>query len=187
MSAWPTAVTRLTSAIIRLGMLPKAASALVVFSSLVHGCDWRPVEQASVSPERLRTTDATTHEGLRLIYVPAYEYAVVHAGTKIRLTTTLTIHNVSRTTRVTVHSVDYYNSAGTLVQDCLHQPRDLGPFETLEVVVDDGETSGGISASFLVGWDGAGAAHGPLVEALMVGNSGSGAVTFTTRGVAVVP
>jgi len=127
--------------------------------------------------------DAAKDRSVRLLYVPAYAYAVDQSG-RTTLATTLTVHNTTFE-NVTVHSVDYYDSAGILVQKQLDAPRELGPLEAIEFHQEAKGPSEGAGANFLVGWTGPTGSSPPLAEALMVGHQGAGRLTFTSRGVEV--
>ena len=131
-----------------------------------------------------RTIRDAAHDGPgRLIYVPAYIYAVDHTG-RTPLTTTLTIHNTTFDA-VTIHAVEYYDAAGALAGRQLDQPRELGPLETIEFHQQADGIEGKTGANFLIRWSGSPGNPPPLVEALMVGHQGTGRLTFTSRGVEV--
>jgi len=127
--------------------------------------------------------DAAKDRSVRLLYIPAYAYAVDQSG-RTTLATTLTVHNTTFE-KVTVHSVDYYDSAGVLVQKQLDSPRELGPLEAIEFHQKAEGSNEGSGANFLVGWTGPAGSPPPLAEALMVGHQGAGRLTFTSRGVEV--
>lgn len=154
----------------------------VLLMALVSaGCDR---DRASTFPSAPSETiqDAVDDSSVRLIYVPAYTYALDQSD-RVPLTTTLIIHNVS-THEISIESVRYYDAAGALVSSQLDAPRQLAPLETLEFRQDPATVTGESGANFLVGWTGP-PEPAPLVEALMVGHQGAGRLTFTSRGVQV--
>ncbi len=122
--------------------------------------------------------------GDSLIYVPAYAYATPDGVRLVPLATTLTIHNVSAT-EVTIRSVEYHDSPGNAVRSYLRAPQVLNPLETTEFVVRPVEDAEGAGANFIVSYDAPDGSAAPLVEALMTGNTGSGWLSFTSRGVAM--
>lgn len=137
------------------------------------------------------TPESTAHtvdvdRGEALIYVPAYTYATPGGGRKIKLATTLTVHNISARTQVTLRSVEYHDAPGEKVKSYLSSPQVLQPLQTIEIVVNEPDEARGAGANFIVSYDAAEGSPTPLVEAVMVGNTGTGWLSFTSRGVAVV-
>lgn len=154
---------------------------LLCGAALSAGCDQNspPVTRESTA----QTGDVDRGEGL--IYVPAYTYATPGGGRKIKLATTLTVHNISARTQVTLRSVEYHDAPGEKVKSYLSSPQVLEPLQTTEFVVNEPDEAPGAGANFIVSFDPAEGAVPPLVEAVMVGNTGTGWLSFTSRGVAV--
>ncbi len=161
----------------------KAAVAISWFA-MALACDVSPAPESQVreAAPRMTLEDAVEEGRARLIYVPAYAYLYETSG-KLDLTTTLMVHNVSARA-IEIEYVRYYDAAGILVDQPLSAPRELGPLETLEFHHEPDPRAQGAGANFLVGWAGNGA-QAPLVEALMVGQQGSGRLSFVSRGVEV--
>lgn len=157
-------------------------AALPIAALWILACGAEPVSSPSGGVPSETIQDAVVEPGVRLIYVPAYTYAL-DQGNRVGLTTTLMIHNVSPR-KITIDSVRYYDAGGVLVRTLLDTPRTLGPLETLEFRQDPDSSIGGAGANFLVGWTGPNG-PAPLVEALMAGHQGTGRLTFTSRGVEV--
>lgn len=126
---------------------------------------------------------ASVPRGERFVYVPAYTYAVAATGQKTTLAATLTIHNAHSKSSMRIRSVEYHDSPGKTLSHYLDEPRVLKPLETLEFQVLEVDMSRGSGASFIVSYDPVDADGPPLVEAVMVGNTGSGWLAFTSRGV----
>ena len=167
----------------RLGL---GGMVLAVFVSLFAlGCEPEPEaapEPAALAVEPPTLQDAVRGAHRRLIYVPAYAYALDKVG-RVHLTTTLLIHNVSSES-VTIHSVRYYDAGGVLIDSKLDAPRRLAPLETVEFLHEPSPEAEGAGANFLVGWSGPDE-PAPLIEALMAGHQGAGRLTFSARGVPV--
>lgn len=147
------------------------------------GCDR---ESPPVTRESAAHTGAVDRGG-SLIYVPAYTYATPGGGRKIKLATTLTVHNVSAHGQVTLRSVEYHDAPGTKIRSYLASPQVLEPFETAEFVVNELDEAPGAGANFIVSYDVDDGVAPLLVEAVMVGNTGTGWLSFTSRGVSVEP
>ncbi len=117
------------------------------------------------------------------IYTPAY--ASIRAGSGragVRLATTLSIHNTSDTLALVLERIDYFDTAGTLVQAFLPRPVAVKPFATVEVYIPEEDTRGGSGANFLVRWSSAGPIAEPMVEAVMIGAVGNNSYSFVSQG-----
>ena len=119
------------------------------------------------------------------IYVPTYSRVYgAAAGAKklIELSTTLRIDNTSSTKPLVIERIEYYETAGKLVQSYLSEPLALRPFGTIEIVIPAEDESGGVAANFIVEWAGAGPMAEPLVEAVMIGSQGDTSYSFVSPG-----
>lgn len=159
--------------------------AVVLATSLLGfgacGCDERYESRATPSTVQ----PAAKSRGRQVMYVPAYTFVAARSRLRASLATTLTIHNVHLTQSLKVHSVEYHDSPGKVLRNYLSEPRTLKPLETLEFLVSDVNPERGAGASFLVSYDATDTNAPPLVEAVMVGNTGSGWLAFASRGVVV--
>jgi hypothetical protein len=121
----------------------------------------------------------------RTVYVPVY--SSIDVGLQVRqniiqLAATVSIRNVSAQYPIVLNFVRYYDSAGALVRQYLSEPAELGPLATVEFVVPRLDTTGGPGANFLVQWVGPSDADEPLIEAVMIGQSGNAGISFTSPG-----
>ena len=121
----------------------------------------------------------------RTVYVPVY--SSIYIGLDIRrklieLAATVSIRNVSAQHPVILNFVRYYDSAGKLVRAYLTEPGELGPLATVEFVIQRVDTAGGPGANFLVQWVGQPEVDEPLIEAVMIGQSGNAGISFTSAG-----
>ena len=71
---------------------------------------------------------------------------------------------------------------GKKVRDYLEKPSALPPLGSVEFVIQRSDTAGGPGANFLIRWDGPANVDQPLIEAVMLGQSGNAGVSFTSRG-----
>jgi hypothetical protein len=147
------------------------------------GCD----RSSPLVTRESTASTGTLDRGGSLIYVPAYTYATPGGGRKIKLATTLTIHNVSSRSRIALRSVEYHDAPGTKIMSYLPSPQVLEPLQTAEFVVNEPDDAPGAGANFIVSYDVTEGVAPPLVEAVMVGNAGTGWLSFTSRGVPVEP
>jgi hypothetical protein len=119
------------------------------------------------------------------IYVPAYSrvYGATTGTSKlIEFSTTLRIDNTSSSKPLVIERIEYYNTAGKLVQSYLKEPVALRPFGTIEVVIPAEDVRGGPASNFLVTWSGAGPIAEPMVEAVMIGSQDNTSYSFISAG-----
>ena len=119
------------------------------------------------------------------IYVPAYSrvYGATPGDRKlIELSTTLRIDNTSATKALVLERVEYFDTAGKLVQSYLSEPMALKPFGTIEIVIPAEDDRGGVAANFIVEWAGNGPIAEPLVEAVMIGSQDNTSFSFVSPG-----
>ena len=122
------------------------------------------------------------------VYVPVY--SSIYTGLDIRqkiieLAATVSIRNVSPQYPVILNFVRYYDSGGKLVREYVKEPVELGPLGTVEFVIQRVDTAGGPGANFLVQWVGQADVDEPLIEAVMIGQSGNAGISFTSTGRAI--
>jgi hypothetical protein len=119
------------------------------------------------------------------VYVPAYSrvYGASSGAHKlIEFSTTLRIDNTSGTKPLVIERIEYYDTAGRLVQSYLTAPVALRPFGSIELVIPAEDVRGGAAANFIIAWAGAGPMAEPLVEAVMIGSQDNTSYSFVSPG-----
>jgi hypothetical protein len=116
------------------------------------------------------------------VYVPIYSHVYYHSGRPYLLEATLSIRNTDSRNPAYVDSVRYYNTKGELVKIEVDSPIRLDPLETIEFLVEVQDTVGGSGANFIVEWFAVQQINQPLIEAVMVGATGTQGVAFTSTG-----
>ena len=104
-------------------------------------------------------------------------------GRTYHLTATVSMRNISSTDSVFILHADYYNTKGDLIRNYLNHPVFIQPLETIEIVIDEADETGGTGANFLVEWATRSQVHEPLLEAVMISTTGQQGLSFTTQGV----
>lgn len=132
-----------------------------------------------ISPAQLE------HLTTRTVYVPVY--SSIYWGIDIKqqmvdLAATVGIRNVSKRRPLVVRSVRYYDSAGKLLRDYVDVPSELAPLATVEFVIQQNDRAGGPGANFVIEWAGPQEMNEPIIEAVMVGQSGNAGISFTSSG-----
>ncbi|MEM9728749.1 MAG: DUF3124 domain-containing protein [Myxococcota bacterium] len=119
----------------------------------------------------------------RSVYVPVYSHIYYDGGRPYSLETTLSIRNIDTEDPLYVRTVAYYDTNGALSTKLLDQLIALRPLQTIEFLVERKDATGGSGANFVVDW---GAANrqtaSPFIEAVMVGRSGTNAISFVSPG-----
>lgn len=121
------------------------------------------------------------------LYVPCYSHIYYHGGAPFPLETTLSIRNIDRDQPVFITAINYYDTDGKLVKAYLDQPVRLTPFQTIEFLVEEKDSSGGSGANFLVTWTAGEGVNQPLVETVMIGTSGPRAIAFCRTATEILP
>ncbi len=121
----------------------------------------------------------------RRVYVAVY--SSIYLGLEfeplmVNLAATVSVRNVSDTHPLVLTHARYYDSAGKAVRDYLTGPGELAPMATVEYLVKRDDTAGGPGANFVIEWAGPKDMDDPIVEAVMIGQSGHAGFSFTSTG-----
>lgn len=117
------------------------------------------------------------------LYVPVYSSIAAGSGaTRIDMTATLSLRNLSSRHAVTLERVEYRDTAGALVRAYLKAPLAVAPLAGYEVVIADKDLAGGTGAKFLIDWSAPAGAPAPLAEAVMIGSVGATSYSFVSVG-----
>lgn len=128
-----------------------------------------------VDPAKLRVHQA--------VYVPAYSHIYYDGGRPYLLEITLSIRNVDPNAPIYLSKADYYDTGGALSKSKIDRLIELKPLETIEFLIERHDVTGGSGANFIVEWHAADKrVHAPLIEAVMVGRSGTNAIAFVRKG-----
>ena len=119
------------------------------------------------------------------VYVPVYSSLYLGLDRRrqtVELTSTVSVRNVSTVHPIVIEWVRYYDSTGKRIRDYLQRPSSLPPLGSVEFVIQRSDTTGGPGANFLIRWNGSVGVDEPLIEAVMLGQSGSAGISFTSAG-----
>jgi hypothetical protein len=117
------------------------------------------------------------------IYTPAYASIRLGSGrAAMRLAATLSIHNSSESLPLVLERVDYFDTAGNLIQAALPRPIAVKPFATVEFYIPEDDLRGGSGANFVVTWSAQGPIAEPMAEAIMIGTIGNASYSFVSQG-----
>jgi hypothetical protein len=125
-------------------------------------------------------------ETKQTVYVPVY--SSIYHGDKDRefnLAVTVSIRNTDLQLPITIEFVDYYDTSGTIIMHYQLKAKTLKPLESVQYVVRESDTKGGIGANFIIRWRSAGPVSEPIIESVMIGTGGQQGISFTSRGVVI--
>jgi hypothetical protein len=141
----------------------------------------------STVEERLRPAVTVPSESVAsgTVYVPVYStlhLGVANRASTVDLAATVSVRNVSAAHPITLDWVRYYDSLGKHVRDYLDTASTLPPMGSVEFVIQRSDATGGPGANFLIRWHAVAVVDEPLVEAVMLGQSGGAGISFSSRG-----
>lgn len=117
------------------------------------------------------------------VYVPAYSSLIGSGGqAQLNLAVTLSVRNTSATLPLVVEHIDYYDTAGNLVERYVPATVAVKPLGVIEVLIATDDIRGGTAANFIVDWGATQPISEPVIEAVMVGSSGTRGFAFISPG-----
>lgn len=119
----------------------------------------------------------------RTVYVPVY--SLVYTGDRavpVNLASTLSIRNTDPKNSIRVDSAEYYSSTGQLIKKTLSKPLILAPLASTSIFIQERDTSGGFSTSFLVRWEADKDVSSPIIECVNIGAYSGLGISFVTMG-----
>jgi len=159
-----------------------------LFAGLFFGSQVRRSDAVhSSAAERLQVVETASSPSdiSATVYVPVYSSLYLGLDIKhpmIELAATVSVRNVSAVHPVVVEWVRYYDSSGKRIRDYLTKEAALPPLGSVEFVIQRADATGGPGANFLIHWRGPANVDAPIIEAVMLGESGSGGISFTSAG-----
>ncbi len=130
------------------------------------------------------------------IFVPVYSQLyfgdTIKGGQKeldrrrMRLSSTVVIHNVDPVHPIQVVSAVYFNHAGERLGQFLPQPITLGPLETTNFFIQKSDKLGGVGNKFIISWRSDVSVNPPSIENIMVNAGGTSALAVISVGREVV-
>ena len=117
------------------------------------------------------------------LYVPVYPSVRFLEGWLLDLAVTVSIRNTDPARPIRVEAVRYFGNDGGERGEPFAAPGVLGPMASAEVVIRQSELRGDVGANLVVEWRSTAPVAPPLVEAVMVGISGTQGFAFASRAV----
>jgi hypothetical protein len=98
------------------------------------------------------------------------------------LTVTVSMRNMNQKDTVFIHKAEYFDTQGKSIRSYFDKTIYLAPMETVEIVIDAADETGGTGANFIFDWSLSPEADEPLFEAVMISTSGKQGLSFVTQG-----
>ncbi len=121
------------------------------------------------------------------VYVPVYSH--IYYGdreTPIYLAATVSIRNIDQTNPITIIEANYYDTKGALLKKFLNKPFQLGANGSTRFIIKESDDKGGSGANFIIKWTSDTNVNPPIIESIMIGRRNQQAVSFTSRGQAII-
>jgi len=129
---------------------------------------------------------STTAGPSRLVYVPVYSRLFLSEASYWELASSLSIRNTDPDQSIVVYRIDYYDTAGKLLQKYLETAHELDPMATVTLTLPQSDVRGGAGANFLVRWSGDNDINEPIIEVVMAGIRGTQSFSFIGSGQEIV-
>lgn len=101
---------------------------------------------------------------------------------KHELTVTVSLRNVNDRDTIYILNADFHDTHGKKLKSYLDHAIVIEPLETVEMVIEESDNSGGSGASFIFGWSKKENSIDPFFEAVMISTQGQQGLSFTTQG-----
>lgn len=161
---------------------------IILCSFLMTGCsddkksEKKTKEYSYFYPAKDTLKEITKHE---TIYIPVYSHVYTSEEKYERMGITLSIRNTDMAENMLVENISYFNTAGDLIETYISKPHILTPMASIDFVVDLKDMRGGSGANFIIKWAASETLSRPVIQAVMVNNSGNRAFSFITDGTIV--
>ena len=121
-----------------------------------------------------------------IIYVPIYsDIYVDQQNQSVLLAATLSIRNTSYKDSLFISKIDYFDTKGDMVRSYIDNVISIPPMATVNYVVDKNDDTGGPGANFIVELNAKTKNVDPIIQAVMIGQTGNKGFSFTTEGYVV--
>ncbi len=145
--------------------------------SSINPVNWEKRRASATLPDSLRNGQS---------YLPVYsEIYSESEHLTINLTATVSLRNINPSESIYLKKASYYDTKGNLIRTYFDFPIYIKPLETIEIVIDERDTTGGAGANFVFDWAVKEPLHEPFFEAVMISTIDQLGLSFTTQGVTI--
>lgn len=159
----------------------------VLVIALAACAEKAPNAVSSVDPVNWNNRKATLFVSDSLVSGTSYlsVYSEIYSETEHRthnLTSTISMRNTNLRDTIYINKAEYFDTKGNAIRTYFDFPIYIKPMETVEIVIDEKDRSGGTGANFLFHWTMKPSSHEPYFEGVMISTSGQQGLSFTTQG-----
>lgn len=163
---------------------------LILCTFYITGCTEKEKKKEYKTPKKETTfihfypTNKDTQKLTKqqTIYLPVYSHVYTSENLHEPMGITLSIRNTDFINYLYIKEIVYYNTYGDLIDSYIKKPHILKPMASIDFVVDLRDMRGGSGANFIIKWAGLENITIPIIQAVMVNNSGNRAFSFITNG-----
>ncbi len=162
---------------------------LILLSLFILSCDKKAHKDvSSVDPINWSARTVALSVSDSLVEGSSYlsVYSQIYSETEHRthnLTGTISMRNTNLKDSIFIRKAEYFDTHGNSIRTYFDKPIFIKPMETVEIVIDEKDQSGGTGANFLFHWSIKPTSHEPYFEGVMISTSGQQGLSFTTKGI----
>ena len=153
---------------------------------LIIGCGPEDMQKIQITPNNWATRvadmdglDSLEHGKSYLsVYSQIYSFS---QSKKYNLTGMISLRNTSEIDTLYLMKVHYYDTEGNMIRSYFEDPVFLSPMETVEIVINQDDISGGTGSNFIIEWKIPNGSPLPLFEGVMNSMQGTQGISFTTQ------
>ncbi|MEC7770580.1 MAG: DUF3124 domain-containing protein [Bacteroidota bacterium] len=162
-------------------------SSLILFILILSCAEKSKEEVSSIDPVNWNNRMAEIANLDSLVNGTSYlsVYSEIYSETEHRthnLTSTISMRNTNLKDTIYINKAEYFDTKGSPIRTYFDRPIYIKPMETVEIVIDEKDRSGGTGANFLFQWSIKPNSHEPYFEGVMISTSGQQGLSFTTQG-----
>lgn len=149
------------------------------------GCQ-KHKEISSINPENWskRIVDISNKDSLEhgKSYLSVYSQIYsISQHQKFNLTCMISLRNTSDIDTIYLLKAEYFDTHGTSIRSYFKGPIYMAPLETVEIIIDEKDITGGTGANFIVEWKTPKGCSEPLFEGVMNSLQGTQGLSFITQ------
>ncbi|GGW74048.1 uncharacterized protein DUF3124 [Winogradskyella epiphytica] len=163
---------------------------LILYMSLLglYACDNTVKDEDYQDPKKVNWSERVAQvsasdslvQGQSYISIYSQIYSFSHHKT-YNLTAMASLRNTSMHDTIYLSKADYYDTHGTLLKSYIKTTVYLAPLETVEIVINETDISGGTGSNFLFDWQTPQNCPEPIFEGVMTSTAGQQGLSFTTQ------
>jgi len=158
-----------------------------LFAIIIFSACQTTAEISSIDPVNWEKRIASFNSNDSLVSGTTYLsiYSQIYSLTEHKthnLTAMVSLRNTSIFDTIYILKADYFDTKGKRIRSYFDKPIYLSPLETVEIIIDELDTSGGTGANFIFDWSIPNKSSEPLFEGVMSSTMGQQGLSFTTIG-----